>query len=370
MSGQPRSFNIALLVVAAISCVHAATTQAAFAPNDPLYNDSRQLQPYLGTIGMPDAWMTSLGSTNVTVAVLDTGVITTTPDLAGRILPALSTARVVGMLLPPFTDQQMLDNVAYRHGTWVSSSFTMGVNNQVGGAGVGNFSILPIRIVGNSGFTNTVSASDGIRLAADQGARVISISYGLEDYGEADLAAAYARSKGALVFMGGGNSNMLAPSILDSPNIIFVGGTNQSDERWVGDNNQGSTWGNHIDIAAPADNLLIADPTLPTGYGLIDGTSFSTPLVAGAAALAWSINPNLTASQVESMLFTTAIDVGPVGDDIFFGAGRLNVAGVANAALASVPEPATAVLVVCGMAWVVFMARRQGGRGWSAAKPR
>jgi len=360
MSGLGRFLKIALWMAAALSGMSAAPARAAFTPDDPYYNDARQLQSYLNTIGMPDAWMISLGSPTVTVAVLDTGVITTTPDLAGRVLPALSTARVVGFPLPPFTDQQMLDTATFRHGTWVASSFAMGVNNQVGGAGVGNFSLLPIRIVGNSGFTSSLAVSDGIRLAADRGARVITISYALDDYSEADQAAAYARANGALVFMGGGNSNMLAPALPDSANIIFVGGTNQNDDRWIGENNQGSTWGNHIDLAAPADNLLIADPTLSTGYGLIDGTSFSTPLAAGAAALAWTINPNLTPTQVESMLFNTAIDIGPPGDDIFFGAGRLNVAGVANAALASVPEPSTIALVLCAVAAMSLIARQNG----------
>ena len=64
-------------------------------------------------------------------------------------------------------------------------------------------------------------------------------------------------------------------------------------------------------------------------------------MVAGAAALAWSINPNLTPDQVEQMLYSTAVDLGDPGRDQYFGRGRLNIGAVTQAALATVPEPAT-----------------------------
>ena len=131
-------------MAAIIVCAYAASTASAqLVPNDTYYS---QYQWYSPKIGEPQAWSISTGSPSVTVAVLDTGVISYTPDLAGRILPALSA--VAGQ--QPFTDAWLTDTTQAGglrcHGTWVASAAAMGINNGMGGAGVGNFSILPIRI--------------------------------------------------------------------------------------------------------------------------------------------------------------------------------------------------------------------------------
>ncbi len=350
----------------------ANDVRAEFLPNDPYFTNTLDHQWYLKKIGMPEAWMASRGSTAVTVAVLDTGVISTTPDLAGRVLSPLTTAYVApppppaapGTLLPPFTDQQMLGGTSLlRHGNWVTSVAAMGVDNGVGGAGIGDFTILPIRITSEVATTNPKSVAEGIRLAADQGARVINISYllGPSSYGDVNLAAVYARSRGALVFMGSGNLDQSLAN-QDLASVIFVGGTDRNDERWVSGTGDGSSWGNHVDIAAPADDIIVADPTLSTGYGRIDGTSFSTALTSGVAALAWSINPNLTPDQVEAMLLNTAIDIGPPGEDPFFGRGRLDAATVAAAALATVPEPSAIALLIAGGGGLLLICRRRRTR--------
>ncbi len=228
---------------------------------------------------------------------------------------------------------------------------------------MGNFNILPIRITDNNTTANIKSVVEGIKLAADQGARVINVSYALGEYGAVDEAARYARTKGALTFIGAGNSNSLRP-IIDWPNLIFVAGTNRDDGRWVQNSTLGSSWGPYVDLAAPADDILVADPTLlPNGLGLIDGTSFSTPLAAGVAALAFSINPKLTPDEVEQLLKSTAIDdAANPGRDDFFGYGRLNAAGVVQGAVASVPEPGTIGLAAIGAAIVVFCRCRRRGR--------
>ncbi|HEV8291760.1 MAG TPA: S8 family serine peptidase, partial [Tepidisphaeraceae bacterium] len=104
-------------------------------------------------------------------------------------------------------------------------------------------------------------------------------------------------------------------------------------------NNSGSSWGPFVDLSAPADDILLADPTFASGYGLGDGTSFASPLAAGAAAMAWSINPALSVDEVKSILFSTAVDLGESGWDEVYGWGRIDVGAVARAANASVPEP-------------------------------
>ncbi len=166
------------VVIALATIGPASDARGEFLPNDPYFTNALDHQWYLKKIGMPNAWMASLGSPAVTVAVLDTGVITTTPDLGGRVLPPLTTAYIAppqppsppGTLLPPLTDQQMLSGTSLlRHGNWVTSVAAMGVNNGIGGAGIGNFTILPIRITSDAATTNFKSIAEGIRLAADQG---------------------------------------------------------------------------------------------------------------------------------------------------------------------------------------------------------
>ena len=354
-----------VLITTVFICAHAVSLASAqLVPNDYYYNN---YQWYSTKTNMPDAWSISTGSPSVTVAVLDTGVISTTPDLAGRILSPLSA--VPGQ--QPFTDAWMTDTTQTslrRHGTWVASAIGMSINNSIGGAGVGNFSILPIRIT-----DDTISQppdswmANAIHMAADNGAKVINISYYASDYSVLDTAAAYARSKGALTFIGAGNTNGYI-NLPDYANLIFVAGTGKNDERWsetMWDDNLGayklvgSSSGPFVDLTAPAEAILLADPTLPNGYGLNSGTSFSTPLAAGAAALAWSINPNLTPDQVEQMLYSTAVDLGTPGRDQIFGWGRIDVGALANAALATVPEPATWVmLALAGIAAFLWRSRR------------
>src|SRR5688500_299532 len=307
--------------ILAVACC-ASTAQAALIPNDPDF----PVAWHATKIGLPAAWDFSTGNAATIVAVLDTGVIATTPDFAGRVLPPLSTTGT-----PP------MDGVANHHGTWVTSTLAAQINNGLGSVGVGNFSVLPITVTDELGHNSSDWIASGIRLAADSGARVINVSIGTLSYGRLDAAAEYARSKGALTFVAAGNSNA-REARTDYDNLIFVSGTNRDDGRWVtAGGGTGSTWGPFVDLSAPAQDIRVAAPSLTDGYGWISGTSFASPLAAGAAALAFSINPNLTADQVEQLLYSTAVDLGAPGWDEIYGHGRIDVGALAAAA--SVPEP-------------------------------
>jgi len=319
-------------------------------PDDPKYSYEwyAQSSGTTGSLGLPDAWALSLGDASVIVAILDTGVMTTTPDLAGRLLPALS---VTGKA--PFSDATLAATTALHHGTWVASVVGMGVDNGIGGAGVGNFSILPITVTDSNGHNMATVVASGIRQAVAAGAKVISISQSVSNYGTLDAAAADALAAGVLVFVSAGNTNAYK-DMTDYENLIFVSGTDQNDERWD-DGTTGSTWGPFVDLAAPAADILAADPTLSTGYGLGDGTSFAAPLAAGAAALLWSINPDLTAAEVRDLLYTTAVDLGESGWDEVYGWGRLDIGAAAAQAYAmvSVPEPETLALLAAGVGLIL-----------------
>jgi len=330
----------------AFLCAVALFALAGYCRGEPfIANDPRISQSWhIEKLGLPDAWSHSLGSPSVIAAVLDTGVMANTPDLQGRLLPAIAPAGT-----------SVLDGTAIHHGTWVASILAMGVNDGIGGAGVGNFSILPVTVTNSNGNNSSDVVAEGIRLAADNGARVINISLSTLTYGRLDTAAAYAKEKGALVFVAAGNTD----GRIDRPhfdNLIFVSGTNRDDRRWDADgddsiitNNSGSSFGAFVDLSAPADDILVADPTFASGYGIGDGTSFASPLAAGAAALAWSINPQLSAEAVRDMLFSTAVDLGAPGWDEYYGHGRIDVGAVAAAAAATVPEPAALATILPGV---------------------
>jgi thermitase len=315
----------------------AAACRADVFPNDPYY---APYQWYGPVIGLPTAWGISTGSPGVIVAILDTGVMADTPDLAGpRLLDPLSA-----------TGDAPLDGTTVRHGTWVASVVGMGVNNGIGGAGVGNFRLLPITVTNEGGGSKSEWIAAGIRQAADNGAKVINVSQRTVQYGLLDDAAAYARSKGALTFVATGNSNMrfVTP---DYANLVFVSGTDSSDQRWS-EGSEGSTWGPFVDLSAPCDDIVVADPTLGSGYGLGHGTSFAAPLAAGAAALLWSIDPSLTPDEVLNILYTTADDLGTLGRDEVYGWGRLNIGAAAERAyeISLAPEPGTLLLLAAGLA--------------------
>jgi subtilisin family serine protease len=325
----------------------AAAEAGPFIPNDPRIPTAW----HVDRLGLKDAWRYSLGNSSVIAAVLDTGVMENTPDLQGRLLPAVA---------PEGTP--ILDGTAVHHGTWVSSILAMGVNDGIGGAGVGNFSILPVTVTNSNGNNSSDAVADGIRLAADSGARVINVSLSTLSYGKLDAAAAYAKDRGALVFVAAGNTD----GRIERPhfqNLIFVSGTNRDDRRWDADgndslvtNNSGSSWGPFVDLSAPADDILVADPTFASGYGIGDGTSFAAPLASGAAALAWSINPGLSVDEVKQILFSTALDLGESGWDEVYGWGRIDVGSVAAAANASVPEPG--LISVTGILGLIMLRKR------------
>jgi subtilisin family serine protease len=334
-----------------LSILLAACTGRAgdLTPNDPYLNQSW----HISKIGLPHAWSYSTGDRNLIAAILDTGVMTNVPDLSNRVMAPLST---VFPTTPP------LDGTAVHHGTWVAGTLGMEINNGIGGMGVGNFKLLPITVTDDHGFNSSDFIADGIRLAADNGARVINVSHYTLNYGRLESAAIYAKSKGALVFVAAGNSDSRVTIIPDEPNLIFVSGTDQNDTRWHAEfeDDPGSSWGPYVDLSAPAVDIIVADPFSPTGYYRVAGTSFAAPLAAGAAALAWSINPNLTPDQVKSLLYSTAKDLGDPGWDEVYGWGRLDVGALADAAAATVPEPATLLWPIA--AGLLLIRRRKSPR--------
>jgi type VII secretion-associated serine protease mycosin len=261
----------------------------------------------LPMVGAADAWAVSQGA-GVVVAVIDTGVDGTHPDLAGRVLPEID-------LLPEVTPLPEQNG----HGTRVASIIA-GSLNAVGMAGVApQATILPISALDPAGYGDSSTVARGIIAAADAGARVINLSLGGPDRDPVlDGACSYAFSKGAVVVAAGGNSFLTGNQVqypAASPNVLAVASVDRT-----GNPSGFSNTGPHIDLAAPGETVLAAVPG--AGYTEESGTSFAAPHVAAAVALVLSANPGLNAAEAASVVqMTAADDISGNGRDDQLGQG-------------------------------------------------
>lgn len=293
-------------------------------PNDPYYSSQWQH----ARINSPDAWDRTTGSATVLAAVCDTGISSTHPDLAANLqLPGYNSV-----------DGSANTEPVYNHGTGVAGCLGAVGNNGTGVAGVAwTLKILPVRITNRSdGMAYVSDAADGIRHAADKGAKVVNLSYLMAGYATIDSAAQYLRGKGGLLFVAAGN-NGEDPGWPDFASFVAVGATDSADKKasW-------SNYGAYIDVVAPG--VSVYSTTGASSYGSMSGTSFASPIAAGLAALIYAVNPSFTPADVESAIFTTCKDLGTPGEDNVFGHGRIDAAA-ALAKVANVP-PNTPPLAV------------------------
>lgn len=228
------------------------------------------------------------------------------------------------------------------HATIVASLAAGQTNNGVGGAGVSwNTRILPIQALDDTGSGTTLTVALGIRYAVDHGAKVINMSLGaaVDDPVVAEQVT-YALDHGVTVVAAAGNDGCNCLSYpARYPGVIAVGATTSSDARA-----SFSNVGTQLDLVAPGYNVCSSlwTPLTPTnGYSCgLAGTSFSSPLVAGAAGLLLSQNPSLTPAQVSNALTASATKLPLMNGANFttsYGYGQLNILGALS--LISLPTP-------------------------------
>ncbi len=315
--GEEKAFSEALKATGAVIFAEPDYLMAPVqAPNDQYY----MLQWHHETINSEGAWDHTTGEATVLVAVCDTGVEETHPDL------------VDNLVLPGYNAVDGSDNTADIQGHGTSTIGTVGAvgDNIIGVAGVNwTVSIVPVRVsnlpTGNAYLSDM---ANGVRWAADAGAKAVNLSYGGAGSDTINEAALYLRERGGLLFMSAGNGGALQ-SYSDFSSFVVVAATNDLDEKA-----DFSDWGAYVDVTAPGVSI----PTTGTdaGYVYASGTSFSSPMTAGVAALLFAANPDLTPSQIETILFDTAVDLGDPGDDIVFGHGRIDAQAAVLAALGSI----------------------------------
>lgn len=230
----------------------------------------------------------------VTVAVVDTGVDTAHEDLAGRLVPGQNV--MTGAADPT----NVSDDSADGHGTHAAGIITATSGNGVGISGLaGRFpvSVMPIKALDAKGFGSMLDIARGIRWAADNGAKVINLSFGvrLPDYpvtlGE---AVKYAQDRGALVVAAagneGGDSRGYYPASL--PGVLTASAT--------GRDHMLAIFTNYGDVKAPGVDVL---STLPGNqYGSLSGTSVAAAVASGTAAMLWSAQPDRSAVQMREAL--------------------------------------------------------------------
>jgi thermitase len=248
-------------------------------PDDPAYTGG--YQPEVDRVKLPAAWQQTTGSSAVKIAVLDTGV-SKVGDLTGAVAGGYNYWANTG----DTTD----DN---GHGTAVASLIAGRGNNGEGMAGgCWQCTIIPVKVLNADGEGPYSDIAKGIVYATNVGAKIINMS--LAGYDSAQVladAVKYANSKGVLVVAAAGNDGSTTkvwPAAY--PDVVAVGANpKNSDGRasWSNYNKSGDSW---VDIAAPGDvTAMDPDGNYYSGY---QGTSFASPIVAGAAGLIEAVHPD------------------------------------------------------------------------------
>ncbi len=324
--------------------------QLLYTPNDPHAAPGSGNQYHLSNINAYNAWNIEKGDTNIVVAIVDTGVDTDHPDLAPNIAynyddPINGVDDDGDGFIDNFMGWDIADNDnnpntdGNGHGNIVTGISSAKTNNGIGLAGVGfNSRFLPVKILQNfSGFL--VHSYDGVLYAANQGCQVINLSWGgpwnYSAYAQ-DIINYVVLDRDAVVVSAAGNT----PDEIDFypasyDNVLSVTASDASDNfaNWA-------TYSYHVDLMAPGQSIFSANKNGGYSDGG-NGTSYSAPMVAGAAALVRKQFPLYDARQVMEQLRVTATNVSGIGNNASYegriGRGKLNVAkALADSTLPSI----------------------------------
>ena len=306
-------------------------------PNDPGFSQ----QWNLVKIGAPAAWDVVTAS-RVIIAIVDSGVDLTHPDLAGQIWT--NQDEIPGNGIDDDHNGQIDDIHGWHfysngaagdnnvqddngHGTHVSGIAAAATNNGLGVAGVSwGATIMPVKVLDSNGEGYWDDIIRGMLYAVANGARVINLSLGdSQPFPPLEDAVAYARQHGVLVVAAAGNhvaagdpTEVLYPAVY--PEVMAVGATDGLDQR-----SDFSNTGPALSVAAPGTGVY---STYRGGtYGTMSGTSMAAPHVAGLAALIWTLHPGYSVTQVQRTIELTARDVNAAtlpGRDSELGWGRID----------------------------------------------
>lgn len=299
-----------------------------------------------------DAWKETTGDPSISCVVVDSGIEYGNPEFENRIDP-VSKDFILGSLMQAKGDGSAtlgdgIDNDGNGeaddeifHGTLVASCVTGLKDNSLYACGVSpDTKLISFRVLSGDGDSSSTTdeISAAITAAADiTNVRVINLSLGsVGDTQSESQACLYARGKNKTLIASAGNidRSILGPGEFPPvyypagyPTVIAVGATDKVDKITTFSN-----FGSFVDIVAPGSQILgpmfpYPDNTFNPYYiGFGNGTSFSGPIVAGAAMLLYSVNPDLTPAQIQDALVTTTDNISSINpSEVGFGSGRLNV---------------------------------------------
>jgi hypothetical protein len=278
----------------------------------PADDAGRDLQWGLDRLQAEDLWQRSTG-TGVTVAVLDTGVKSSHPDLKGRVKPGFDAiANAAGGRKD-----------TNGHGTFIAGM----IAGKTGGGGLTglapNVRILPVKVLDTEGVGDSDDIARGIIWAADNGADIINMSFGADTPNRVEAEAIdYARGAGVTLIAAGGNEGVaLQMYPATYPAVLGVGATDFADAPASFSNR-----GPHIDVAAPGQGIVGA--YTDGKYTWSSGTSMSCAYVSAVAALAMSYSPGAGGEPLAQQIVASARDVGQPGRDRETGAGVIDPAAL------------------------------------------
>lgn len=313
-------------------------------PNDPEFGNQDHLRNLGQTGGAVDAdtdaehvWDLTTGDPSIVIAVVDSGTDINHPDLApnawtnGGEIPGNGLDDDGNGFVDDLNGWDFQSNTpspitSGEHGTWVAGCIGARNNNGVTGSSLAGgwgdqpgCSMMCISVGAASPISSVMD--DAIVYAADNGARIITLSLSVPASAATDMAIDYARNtRGVFIDCASGNGFFGAGPVsypATNPNVVAVGGTTNTDSHWPSGNS-----GPQVLVAAKAQDVRT------TAFGntteAVSGTSFAAPQVAAVAGLILSVNPDLTPGEVTFILGGTAEDAHVPGPDPQTGRGRVN----------------------------------------------
>jgi hypothetical protein len=300
-----------------------------------LLDESQVYAPQL--LNLSTAWDFPRVTTDVVVAIIDSGINRNHPDFEGRVLAGYD-----------FIYEDDDPNDENGHGTHVAGIVAAAAGNERGVAGVCGFcKILPVKIVTARGQYSPMGVRAGLKFAADQGAHIAVLSLG-DNVGSSLILEGidYALARGVFIVAAAGNRNSDTPFYPAAYDGVFaVSATDQFDQKLPSSN-----YGSYIAVSAPGAGILSTYHILDDeqgGYRKMSGTSMAAPFVAGLAALLLAQDPERTPEDLARLLTTTAADLGEPGWDPIFGHGRIDPVAALAAETQNLPPLAT----VRGSVW-------------------
>lgn len=332
-----------------------------FVPNDGAFGEQWYLDNPGGPTGendadvdMPEAWSIQRGSQSVVLAIIDGGVQMDHPEFSGRAYRNLG--EIIGNnidddnngFIDDFNGWDFVTSDEFAidgngHGTAVAGIAAANGDDLIGFAGVDwKCRIMRVRVLDENGGGSYFNLAAALYYVGDNGVDVANMSLGGMGTSQAvQNAVEYAAERGVLLIAASGNRGDAEPQVpARYPEVMAVGAINWFNDRcapYTGGAG-GSSFGNHLDVMAPGDQIPILDYRDFNNYmSVANGTSLAAPIVSGIACLIKAEHPEFTASQIKATIELSAEDMlGQAYEDIpgrdnFYGYGRVN----AHAALTS-----------------------------------